>query len=58
MKTSAKNVRLTNRVIDLRRPVMQRNLRLRYQVAMGVRRYLDAQGFIDHRTPTADPLNA
>ena len=42
---------LTNRVIDLRRPVMQRNLRLRYQVAMGVRRYLDAQGFIDIETP-------
>ena len=30
---------------------MQRNLRLRYQVAMGVRRYLDAQGFIDIETP-------
>ena len=43
----SENVRLTNRVIDLRRPVMQRNLRLRYQVAMGVRRYLDAQGFTD-----------
>ena len=47
----SENVRLTNRVIDLRRPVMQRNLRLRYQVAMGVRRYLDAQGFIDIETP-------
>lgn len=47
----SENVRLTNRVIDLRRPTMQRNLRLRYQVAMGVRRYLDAQGFIDIETP-------
>ncbi|HFB4900623.1 TPA: aspartate--tRNA ligase [Neisseria gonorrhoeae] len=47
----SENVRLTNRVIDLRRPVMQRNLRLRYQVATGVRRYLDAQGFIDIETP-------
>lgn len=47
----SENVRLTHRVIDLRRPVMQRNLRLRYQVAMGVRRYLDAQGFIDVETP-------
>ena len=47
----SENVRLQNRVIDLRRPVMQRNLRLRYQVAMGVRRYLDAQGFIDIETP-------
>ncbi|EGY53280.1 aspartate--tRNA ligase [Neisseria shayeganii] len=47
----SENVRLTHRVIDLRRPQMQRNLRLRYQVAMGVRRYLDAQGFIDIETP-------
>ena len=47
----SETVRLQNRVIDLRRPVMQRNLRLRYQVAMGVRRYLDEQGFIDIETP-------
>ncbi|WP_225748623.1 aspartate--tRNA ligase [Eikenella sp. Marseille-P7795] len=47
----SETVRLQNRVIDLRRPVMQRNLRLRYQVAMGVRRYLDVQGFIDIETP-------
>jgi aspartyl-tRNA synthetase len=45
------NVRLEQRVIDLRRPDMQRNLRLRYRVAMAVRRYLDAQGFIDIETP-------
>jgi aspartyl-tRNA synthetase len=43
--------RLTNRVIDLRREPMQRNLRLRYRVAMAVREYLDAQGFIDIETP-------
>ncbi len=47
----SENVRLEYRVIDLRRPQMQRNLRLRYQVAMAVRRYLDAQGFIDIETP-------
>ncbi|WP_434779773.1 aspartate--tRNA ligase [Neisseria sp. Ec49-e6-T10] len=47
----SENVRLTNRVVDLRRPSMQKNLRLRYQVAMGVRRYLDDQGFIDIETP-------
>ena len=45
------NVRLEHRVIDLRRPFMQRNLRLRYQVAMSVRRFLDAHGFIDIETP-------
>ena len=47
----SENVRLQYRVIDLRRPAMQNNLRLRYRVAMGVRRYLDAQGFIDIETP-------
>jgi aspartyl-tRNA synthetase len=43
--------RLTYRVIDLRRAPMQRNLRLRYRVAMAVREYLDAHGFIDIETP-------
>ncbi|WP_024301471.1 aspartate--tRNA ligase [Pseudogulbenkiania sp. MAI-1] len=47
----SENVRLTHRVIDLRRPQMQKNLRLRYKVAMGVRQYLDQQGFIDIETP-------
>ena len=47
----SENVRLANRVIDLRRPAMQQNLRLRYQVTMAVRRYLDGQGFIDIETP-------
>jgi aspartyl-tRNA synthetase len=47
----SENVRLEYRVIDLRRPEMQRNLRLRYKVAMAVRRYLDAEGFIDVETP-------
>ncbi|MBQ9682059.1 MAG: aspartate--tRNA ligase [Neisseriaceae bacterium] len=47
----SENVRLTHRVVDLRRPVMQKNLKLRYKVAMGVRRYLDDLGFIDIETP-------
>ncbi|TDR81406.1 aspartate--tRNA ligase [Paludibacterium purpuratum] len=47
----SENVRLTHRVIDLRRPQMQKNLRLRYRVAMGVRQYLDRKGFIDIETP-------
>jgi len=45
------NVRLEHRVIDLRRPLMQRNLRLRYRVATSVRHFLDAHGFIDVETP-------
>ena len=47
----SETVRLTHRVIDLRRPQMQKNLRLRYQVAMAFRRFLDAHGFIDIETP-------
>ena len=47
----SETTRLTHRVLDLRRPVMQYNLRLRYKVAMGVRRFLDAQGFVDIETP-------
>jgi aspartyl-tRNA synthetase len=43
--------RLTYRVLDLRREPMQRNLRLRYRVAMAVRDYLDSHGFIDIETP-------
>src|ERR1700694_4681702 len=43
--------RLTHRVLDLRREPMQKNLRLRYRVAMAVRDYLDSNGFIDIETP-------
>ncbi len=47
----SETTRLTHRVLDLRRPTMQRNLMLRYKVAMEVRRYLDAEGFVDIETP-------
>ena len=47
----SETTRLTHRVLDLRRPMMQKNLMLRYRVAMEVRRYLDAAGFIDIETP-------
>ncbi len=43
--------RLTHRVLDLRRLPMQRNLMLRYRVAMEARKFLDAAGFIDIETP-------
>ncbi len=47
----SETVRLTHRVLDLRREPMQKNLKLRYRVAMAVRKYLDAHGFIDIETP-------
>jgi aspartyl-tRNA synthetase len=47
----SETTRLTHRVLDLRRPLMQKNLRLRYRVAMEVRKFLDAEGFIDIETP-------
>jgi aspartyl-tRNA synthetase len=47
----SETVRLTHRVLDLRRPAMQRNLRLRYRIAMEVRKFLDAEGFVDIETP-------
>ncbi len=47
----SETVRLTHRVIDLRRPRMQNNLMLRYKAAMAFRRFLDSHGFIDIETP-------
>ena len=47
----SETTRLTHRVLDLRRPYMQNNLMLRYKVAMEVRKFLDANGFIDIETP-------
>jgi aspartyl-tRNA synthetase len=47
----SETVRLENRVIDLRRPMMQRNLILRHHAAMSARRYLYGHGFIEIETP-------
>ena len=44
-------MRLEHRVIDLRRPPMQKNLMLRHRAAMAARKYLDAHGFVDIETP-------
>jgi aspartyl-tRNA synthetase len=47
----SETTRLTHRVLDLRRPYMQKNLMLRYRVSMAVRKFLDANGFVDIETP-------
>ena len=47
----SETTRLTHRVLDLRRPTMQKNMMLRYRVAMETRKFLDELGFIDIETP-------
>tara|TARA_A100000164_G_C21926335_1_gene783286 strand:- start:923 stop:2758 length:1836 start_codon:yes stop_codon:yes gene_type:complete len=47
----SETTRLTHRVLDLRRPQMQKNLSLRYKVTMEIRKFLDKNGFIDIETP-------
>jgi aspartyl-tRNA synthetase len=47
----SETTRLTHRVLDLRRPQMQKNLMLRYRVSIEARKFLDERGFIDIETP-------
>jgi aspartyl-tRNA synthetase len=47
----SESIRLEYRFLDLRRPQMQKNLRLRHRAAMSAREYLDSHGFIDIETP-------
>ena len=47
----SETVRLQHRVLDLRRPAMQANLRLRHRASSAARRYLDDHGFVEIETP-------
>jgi aspartyl-tRNA synthetase len=50
-ETVGEETRLKYRYIDLRRPAMQKNLRLRHDVIKRIRLYMDAKGFVDVETP-------
>lgn len=45
------DTRLTYRYLDLRRPLMQKKLMMRHQIARSMRNFLDSQDFVEIETP-------
>ena len=48
---SNEDLRMKHRYLDLRRPRMARNIRLRHTITSAARRYLDEAGFLEIETP-------
>lgn len=47
----SENIRLTYRYLDIRRPKMLNNLKMRHKMIMSIRNYMDQAGFLDIDTP-------